>query len=239
DAIHFIRYAPLIAKLGAKVMVECPAPLVRLFGNISGIDRIIPAGEPLPPFDFHCALPSLPQAFKTTLDTIPAEVPYLTADPEAAKSCKHRVVRSGNLILAGLVWSGNAANRNDRNRSIPLSKFEPLAATNRFQFHSLQIAAPPANTGIAVIDHSAELKDFADTAALIANLDLVISVDTAVAHLAAAMGKKVWLLLPFPPDWRWLLDRADSPWYPTVRLFRQTTPGEWESVIGELARAEV
>jgi hypothetical protein len=150
------------------------------------------------------------------------------------KSWRARIDRTGKHLQIGLAWAGSADNRNDRNRSIPLAKFSPLADPDRLRFHSLQITPPPANAGVSVIDWSGELKDFADTAALIANLDLIISVDTAVAHLAAAMGKKVWLLVPFPPDWRWLLDRSDSLWYPTIQLFRQETPGDWDDVIRRL-----
>jgi tetratricopeptide (TPR) repeat protein len=231
DAIHFIRYLPMVAKMGGKILLECQPPLIRLFQNFPGIERIIPAGQASGHFDLHCALPSLPLMFRTALDSIPAPIPYLAADPHAVESWRTRIDQSGKQLQIGLVWAGSSENRNDRNRSIPLAKFSPLANPDRLRFHGLQVAPPPANPGISVIDWSNHIKDFADTAALIANLDLIISVDTSVAHLAAAMGKKVWLLLPFPPDWRWLLDRTDSPWYPTIRLFRQHTPGDWDSVI--------
>jgi Flp pilus assembly protein TadD len=234
DAIHFIRYAPMVAKLGGKVLLECQPALVRLFQNVPGIERIVAVEQTLGHFDLHCALPSLPLMFGTTLDSIPAAIPYLAAEPQAAEAWRTRIDRSGKHLHVGLAWAGSAENRNDRNRSIPLTKFSPLNSPDRIQFHSLQITPPPAKSGISVTDWSAHLKDFADTAALIANLDLVISVDTAVAHLVGAMGKKVWLLLPFPPDWRWLLDRTGSPWYPTIRLFRQETPGDWDSVIRRL-----
>ncbi|MGA2443672.1 MAG: glycosyltransferase family 9 protein, partial [Tepidisphaeraceae bacterium] len=162
------------------------------------------------------------------------------ADAEAADSWRKRMEPRGELLQAGLAWSGSADNRNDRNRSIPLERFSQLSGVEGVRFHSLQTAPPPAAGGIELSDWSAALKDFAETAGLIENLDLVISVDTAVAHLAGAMGKPVWLLIPFPPDWRWLLEREDSPWYPTIRLFRQETPGDWGSVIrrvaGELSR---
>jgi Flp pilus assembly protein TadD len=238
DAIHFIRYAPMVAKMGGKILLECQPALVRLFRNFPGVERIVPAGHALGQFDSHCALPSLPLMFRTTLDSIPAPIPYLAAEHQAAESWRMRIDRSGTQRQIGLAWAGSSENRNDRNRSIPLAKFSPLANPDRLRFHSLQIAPPPANVGFPVTDWSTHLKDFADSAALIANLDLIISVDTAVAHLAAAMGKKVWLLLPFPPDWRWLLDRTDSPWYPTVRLFRQDTPGDWDSVIRRLPIAD-
>ena len=238
DAIHFIRYVPMVAEMGGKIVLECQPVLVRLFGNVPDVERIVPTGQALGQFDLHCALPSLPLMFKTTLDSIPAEISYLEAEPEAVKSWRARIDRTGKHLQIGLAWAGSADNRNDRNRSIPLAKFSPLADPDRLRFHSLQITPPPANAGVSVIDWSGELKDFADTAALIANLDLIISVDTAVAHLAGAMGKKVWLLLPFPPDWRWLLDRSDSPWYPSIRLFRQETPGDWDDVVRRLSIAD-
>ena len=235
DAIHFIRYAPLVAGMGGKVVVECPPALVRLFDNFPGVGRIVTTGQPLPGFDYQCPLSSLPGVFRTTLATIPATIPYLAADAEIADSWRKRMGKSGELLHAGLAWSGSADNRNDRNRSIALERFSPLSGVEGVRFHSLQIAAPPAGGGIVLSDWSANLKDFAETAGLIENLDLVISVDTAVAHLAGAMGKTVWLLVPFPPDWRWLLDRADSPWYPTIRLFRQEPGGDWDGVIRRVA----
>jgi Flp pilus assembly protein TadD len=235
DAIFFIRYVPMVAAKGAKVILECQPALAPLFGRVPGIERLIVAGESLPPFDFQCALPSLPGAFRTDLSTIPATIPYLSADGEAVERWRRRIGPSENLRQIGIAWAGNAANRNDRNRSISLEKWKPILDAGGSRFHSLQIAPPLA--GLGVSDWSAHLTDFAETAALIANLDLVISVDTAAAHLAAAMGKTVWLMIPFPPDWRWMLDRTDSPWYSTVRLFRQKRAGDWEPVLGEVAKS--
>ncbi len=209
---------------------------MRLFANFPGVGGIVTAGQSLPAFDYQCPLPSLPGVFKTAMATIPATIPYLAADPQTADSWRRRIEPSGEFLHVGLAWAGSADNLNDRNRSIPLEKLSPLAAVSHVRFHSLQTAPPPpAVGGIALSDWSALLTDFAETAALIAKLDLVISVDTAVAHLAGAMGKPVWLLLPSPPDWRWLLDRADSPWYPTIRLFRQEIPGDWDGVIRRVA----
>lgn len=239
DAIHFIRYVPMVVEKGGKTILECQPGLVRLFQQIPGIQRVIPAGQAAEPFDVHCALPSLGGVFNTDLDSIPATIPYLAAAPSAVQSWAKRLARSGQRIEIGLAWAGSAENRNDRNRSISLAKFTPLVSSERFRLHSLAVAPPPGDSGVPIVDWSADLKDFAETAALISNLDLVISVDTAVAHLAAAMGKKVWLLLPFPPDWRWMLDRTDSPWYPTVRLFRQQTPGDWDAVIRRLPMREL
>jgi len=230
DAIQFIRYAPMVAGMGGRVVLECPAVLLPLFRGFPGVDRVLASGAPLPACDFQRALASLPGLFKTTLRSIPAPIPYLAADAEAAESWRKRIEPSGDVLQVGLAWAGRAENRNDRNRSIRLENFSPLAKVAGVQFHSLQTSRT-TNAALALSDWSDLLKDFGETAALIANLDLVISVDTAVAHLAGAMGKPVWLLLPFPPDWRWMLDRANSPWYPTMRLFRQKAPGDWQDVI--------
>jgi Flp pilus assembly protein TadD len=234
DAIHFIRFAPLVAGLGGRVIVECPPPLLRIFTGFEGVDRVVAIGAPLPNFDFQCALPSLPGLFKTTVRSIPASIPYLAADAEIAESWRRRLEPSSDILRIGLAWAGRSDNRNDRNRSIDLQKLSPLAAVKGVQFHSLQ-PSRAADPPMALSDWSDLLKDFAQTAGLIANLDLIVTVDTAVAHLAGAMGKIVWLLLPFPPDWRWMLDRSDSPWYPTMRLFRQEMPGDWDKVIRRVA----
>ncbi|MGD0461964.1 MAG: tetratricopeptide repeat protein [Tepidisphaeraceae bacterium] len=234
DAIHFMRYVPMVAGLGGRVVLECPAALLRLFRGCPGVDRAVASGGPLPPCDFQCALPSLPGLFKTTVQSIPAAIPYLAADAKAAESWRNRIEPSGDVLQVGLAWAGRPENRNDRNRSIRLENFSPLATVTGVRFHSLQ-TNQATNSPLALSDWSDLLKDFAETAALIANLGLIISVDTAVAHLAGAMGKPVWLLLPFPPDWRWMLDRTDTPWYPTMRLFRQKTPGDWDAVIRRVA----
>ncbi len=232
DAIHFIRYAPLLAKRGAKVVVEVTKPLLRLLGSVAGIDRLIAWGGDSGAFDFHCPLPSLPGIFATDLQSIPAEIPYLSADTGAVQTWRGRIAATNDELQVGLAWAGSRENRNDRNRSIALETFAALSAAPGVCFHSLQITPPPpADSPLKIRDWSAHITDLADTAALVANLDLIISVDTAVAHLAGAMGKRLWLLLPFPPDWRWMLDREDSPWYPTARLFRQKTAGDWNGVI--------
>ncbi len=234
DAIHFIRYMPMVAALGGRVVLECPAALLPLFRGSPGVERTVATGAALPGCDLQCALPSLPGMFKTTLGSIPAAKPYLAADAKTAESWRKRIAPSGDVLQVGLAWAGRAENRNDRNRSIRLEKFSPLANVTGVRFHSLQTNRP-ANAPFALSDWSDLLKDFAQTAGLIENLDLVISVDTAVAHLAGAMGKRVWLLLPFPPDWRWMLNRIDSPWYPTMRLFRQKDAGDWDAVIRRVA----
>ncbi len=203
---------------------------------------VIAQGDPLPAFDLHCPLLSLPRVFGTTLETIPRQVPYLNADVAMAETWRERVGAHANSLQVGLAWAGNKSHKNDRNRSMALSAFEPLARLPGIHFHCLQKGEaagqpgrPPA--GMELADWTGALDDFADTAAYIANLDLVISVDTAVAHLAGAMGKPVWVLLPFAPDWRWLLEREDSPWYPTMRLFRRTSLGDWDSVMRKVADA--
>ncbi len=239
DAIQFVRYVPLVAKTGAKVIVEVPGGLVTLCETVDGAARVIRRGDDLPVFDCHCPLLTLPMVFQTQLSSIPDRIPYLAADKVGEATWHERLVADGGGFRVGLVWSGNPEHKNDRNRSIPMEKLVPLLDTDRVLFYSLQKgkAAEVLNGGTygrRIIDYTEDLNDFADTAALLANLDLVISVDTAVAHLAGAMGRSVWLMLPHAPDWRWLLKRDDSPWYPTMRLFRQPAPGDWEKVIDEM-----
>jgi Flp pilus assembly protein TadD len=226
DSIQFVRYIPLVAAGGATILLQCPPELRRLFQSVPGIHEMFLPGQILRKFDFHCPLASLPLAFGTTIQSIPATVPYISA---AARTD----LPSGFKV--GIAWSGRPAHANDANRSIPIKQFEPLSIVQNVALHSVQKDSPPSDTAFELIDHSKELTDFADTASLIAALDLVISADTAVAHLAGAMGKPTWLLLPYSPDWRWLLNRDDSPWYPTMRLFRQPVPGDWQSVIQRVA----
>jgi tetratricopeptide (TPR) repeat protein len=242
DTLHFCRYAPLAAARGLRVHLEVPAPLVRLLRSLSGIERVIPAGEPLGAFDLHCPMLSLPLAFGTTLATIPAAPAYLSADPAQAAAWRNRLSAiAGSAKRIGLVWAGNprphqrAVAEIDRRRSMPPAHLAPLRNLPGCHFFSLQ----KDHGGLAdlpMTDFMAEMNDFADTAALIVNLDLVISVDTAVSHLAAALGKPVWLLDRFDACWRWLRDRRDSPWYPSLRIYRQPAPGDWDSVVAEIRR---
>jgi hypothetical protein len=206
-------------------------------------ERVIAQGESRPSFDLHCPLLSLPLLLGTMSEqTIPNRVPYVQADRDAAAEWGRRMANDGARLRVGLAWAGNAAYSGDRDRSIRLQSMAPLARVARqdVRFYSLQ-KGPPAEEaknppgGMKLIDLASGLTDFAD-AAIVANLDLVISVDTAVAHLAGAMGKPVWCLLSFAADWRWMLDRDDSPWYPTARLFRQPAPGDWASVIDRVAQ---
>jgi len=234
DTLQFVRYAPMVAQKGGRVILECQRDLKRLLSQLPGVDEIMTTSESLPPFDLHCPLMSLPSVFKTELASIPVAIPYLKSDPVLAAVWRSRLASASTARRVGLVWAGSPLKRRDRNRSIMLAQFAPLASITNVVFHSLQKGEagkqlPPK--GLILRDFGAELNDFADTAALLDCLDLIITVDTAVAHLAGAMGKQVWTLLPFAPDGRWLLNREDSPWYPTMRLFRQTRIGDWATPI--------
>ena len=245
DTIQFARYAKLLARAGAKVVLEVAPALKQLLSEMEGTARVVAQGEALPRFDLHCPLASLPLALKTELASIPAEIPYLAAPERRLERWRARMDALARPRIA-LAWSGNAAHANDRNRSIPLAHLELLWSRTGGSFVSVQRDVREADAGVLagatrLVHLGDELSDFADTAAALALADLVISVDSAVAHLAGAMGRPAWVLLPFSPDWRWLLGREDSPWYPTARLFRQPAIGDWQSVIGrlrqELARA--
>ncbi|HTX48875.1 MAG TPA: tetratricopeptide repeat protein, partial [Caulobacteraceae bacterium] len=239
DTLQFCRYAPLVAANGATVVLEVPRPLVRLMSRLPGVAEVVAHGDPSPPFELHCPMMSLPLVTGTTLETIPG-ASYLVAEPMLAAEWRERLGALAGLKV-GLVWAGGR--REDPNlaaldarRSITLEMLAPLRAVRGASFVSLQKGDPAAQAasqprGVALHDFTAELEDFADTAALIDGLDLVISVDTSVAHLAGGLGKPVWLLNRFDTDWRWLLNRDDSPWYPSLRQFRQPSPGEWNPVV--------
>jgi len=240
DTVQFCRYSRLVAALGATVVLEVQPALMALLAQLEGVDQLVAAGSPLPPFDYQCPLMSLPLALHTTLATIPAG-PYLSADPAQAEAWRDRLgTRTRPRI--GLAWSGNAVHVNDRKRSIPLAQMVRLLTAGDMQFVSLQKELRAGDQETLdqypeIFDPRDQLGDFADTTALISELDLVITVDTAIAHLAGALGRPFWLLLPTLPDWRWMLERDDSPWYPSARLFRQTTAFDWDSVIGKVAHA--
>jgi len=241
DTLQFIRYAPRVAQRGGRVFVECQPELKRLLQSVTEIEAVIGRGEPHPDIDICCPLLSLPMVFGTTLDTIPADIPYLAAEPDLVAFWSDRLA-SAKGFKVGLVWGGRPTNRTDRRRSCALSDFVPFAKVAGIRLFSLQkgpaakqVQSPPK--GIDLIDWTGKIDDFADTAALVANLDLVISVDTAVAHLAGALGKPVWLLCRFDSEWRWLLNRDDSPWYPSMRIFRQRAPGNWAEVMDRVAAA--
>ena len=238
DTIQFCRYAPMVAAHGPRVVLEVQRPLVDLMRTLDGAIEVVARGDALPDFDFHCPLLSLPLAFKTELATIPAQVPYLRA-PAGAMDWNARLGTKRPRI--GLVWSGNPGHKRDAARSIPFYALMPLfeldAAFVSLQKDVRDSDAPVLKQTGRVIDISSNLTSFADTAALIATLDLVFSVDTSVAHLAGALGKPLWLLLPQVPDWRWLMRRDDSPWYPTARLFRQDATRAWGPVVARLRAA--
>ncbi|MBM4146316.1 MAG: tetratricopeptide repeat protein [Nitrospira sp.] len=236
DTMQFIRYVSLLAQRCSRVIVECPKALTTLLRNVKEIDQIIECGSPRPAFDVHCPLLSLPLVFNTTIETIPAKVPYMFADPALVRKWREKIQNDIATLKIGLVW---ATDRLPKKKSCSLEIFSSLAQMNDITFYSLQkgkadIQAKYPPVGMKLINYAEEIKDFSDTAALIANLDLIISIDTAVAHLAGAMGKPVWTMLPFAPDWRWMLKREDSPWYPTMKLFRQPFPGDWGSVLSRI-----
>jgi tetratricopeptide (TPR) repeat protein len=240
DTIQFARYAGPLARAGADVVLEVAPALATLLSGIDGV-RVLAPGAALPAFDVRCPLASLPLALKTELAGIPAEVPYLAAPAERLAKWRPRMDALARPRIA-LAWSGSAAHANDRNRSIALARLQPLWSIDGASFVSVQRDLREEDAALAraprLIHVGDELADFADTAAVLALADLVISVDSAVAHLAGALGRPLWILLPFSPDWRWMLERDDSPWYPTARLFRQPSIGDWESVI-ERVRAEL
>lgn len=239
DAIQFMRYLPFIARHGARLLVQCHHALHPLVSSIAGVSAVYGIDDALPEYDAHCALLSLPHLFQTTLETIPVNVPYLAAVPEKIDVWQHRLAGFGNTIKVGLCWQGNARHGADSDRSADPTLFGKLADIPGITWISLQNRPPhedetQAAECLGLHDVSAHLRDFSDTAALVAQLDLVISVDTVVAHLAGALNRPVWNLLRYAPDWRWMLERTDSPWYPAMRLFRQRAPGDWNSVAAEL-----
>jgi tetratricopeptide (TPR) repeat protein len=241
DSIQFARYVPLVRARGGRVVLQCPPGLKKIFSTIEGANQVLADSEPLPPFDVHTRLLSLPGVFNTNIDSILANVPYLQADAESVKNWRRRIEAEPVGLKVGLSWAGNPTHPQDRHRSIPLASLSPLTQVPGVRFYSLQkidaarqAQSPPP--GMSLTDWTGDLHDFADTAALAMNLDLVITIDSAVAHLVGAIGRPVWVLVQYIPDWRWLLDRTDSPWYPTMRLFRQPARCDWTNPIGRLAR---
>ena len=235
DTLQFVRYAREVAALGATVLLEVQPPLKPLLADLTGVAQIFARGEPLPWFEWHCPLMSLPLAFGTSLETIPCGIPYLKA-PESRLRHWRGCLGPPRSLRVGIAWGGSPAHKNDHNRSIGLARLGALLSTPAVEFVSIQRElSGPESAALSgnrnVLHVGAELRDFADTAAVISLMDLVVSVDTSVAHLAGALGRPVWVLLPFTPDFRWLLEREDSPWYPTARLFRQPRHGDWESVL--------
>jgi tetratricopeptide (TPR) repeat protein len=243
DTIQFIRYLPLVAALEGEIVLEVQPELVRLFQNLPQVRHLVAQGNPLPSFDVHAPLLSLPHLLKTTARTIPASVPYLSLPPEPFQLPHPAAPR----LKVGIAWASGYQSNSEplrlyKMRSCPLSLFLKLRSVPNVELYSLQVGQDGAdlylqNQESQIHNLSRQLQDFADTAAAIAQLDLVISVDTAVAHLAGAMGKPTWVLLAFSPDWRWMLNRSDSPWYPTLRLFRQEQPGDWHGVMAKVVQA--
>ena len=247
DTLQFCRYAPLLAARGAHVVVETQPPLQRLLATLQGVERVVARGDALGPYDLQCPMMSLPLAFGTALETIPDTVPYLRADSGAVARWHTRLATLPGLKV-GLVWAGNPRSFNwiaaemDRRRSITLGQYAPLAAVPGISLISLQKDAAGAQArdappGMVIHDWTDELTDFADTAALVQALDLVIGVDTSVIHLAGAIGTPVWVLNRYDSCWRWMRDRNDTPWYPTMRLFTQPRPGDWDSVLAVIRTA--
>jgi tetratricopeptide (TPR) repeat protein len=243
DTIQFCRYVPLLAARGAQVIFEVQKPLQTLMASLGGAAQVVPKGGPLPACDLHCPLVSLPLAFGTRLETIPSATGYLSAPAQHVTTWQSRLEGKPHPRI-GLVWSGNPGHERDRERSIGLRTFVPLldAFGDDVTFFSLQKDVRAADDALLkeradILDYGNALEDFSDTAALISHLDLVISVDTSIAHLAGALGKPAWILLTYFPDWRWLLGRDDSPWYPTARLFRQDESRAWDGVMARVRHA--
>lgn len=240
DVIHFARYGRLIEQLGGRMALTCQAPLVRLMRSADGVAQVVGQGDPLPQVDFWAPLMSLPLHFGTDLTNTPTPIPYIRGEPELVEAWRATLPPpAAGSLRVGIVWAGNPKHKNDHNRSLPLPLLDGLLREPGVRFVSLQRDMRPGDE--AVLEHHPGLiragervSTFADTAAILENLDLVISVDTAIVHLAGAMGKPVWTLIPLVPDWRWMLGRTDSPWYPTLRLYRQPRRGDWDSVITQV-----
>jgi hypothetical protein len=241
DTLQFCRFAPLAAARGWRVVMVVQKALVRLLGSLPGVDQVLPSGAVMPPIDSQCPMLSLPLALGITLDTIPCAPSYLSADPSHVAAWKARLPPlCGERLRVGLVWAGNPGRSPvlsavDRRRSMPPELLASLLGIDGVAFFSLQKGSHALSGRPGLIDVMAEMTDFADTAALVANLDLVISVDTAVAHLASAVGTQVWMLDRFDPCWRWLTGRRDSPWYPGLRIYRQPEHGAWSAVVSAVA----
>jgi hypothetical protein len=243
DTIQFARYIPMVAERCQEVVLGCSSEMGPILRDIPGVTQYCHRWNDVPGHAAHCRLSSLPYLFQTKMDSIPAKVPYLKADPARIAAWRDRFATElppGRRI--GLAWTGRPTHPNDRRRSMPLARLRAIAETGKAVFVSLQKPMPASDLETmahfpGMTDLSGDLTDFGETAAVMENLDMVITVDTAMGHLAGALGKPVWIMLPKAADWRWLLDRSDSPWYPSVRLFRQRVPGAWDEVLGELTSA--
>ncbi|HYH20933.1 MAG TPA: tetratricopeptide repeat protein [Azospirillum sp.] len=241
DTIQFLRYVPLAAARGARIVLEVQPPLLPLLDGFPGVAQVIGRGEPLPDFDVECPLMSLPRVFGTRVDTVPADVPYLRPDPVRVAAWRQRL-GAGEGLKVGLVWAGNPRFQADDLRSPRLQGLRAVLDVPGVRFFGLQMGDGRADLQRVPVpdsftDLGGAIGDFADTAAIMTNLDVVVSSCTSVAHLAGALGVPVWVALPVAPDWRWLLGREDSPWYPTARLFRQERVGDWAGVARRIAAA--
>ena len=241
DTIQHVRYAPMLAERGARVILGCDRPLAALLSRSPGVHAIAPSQHQIPPFDVHVSLHSLPLMFGTTLATIPARVPYVFPDPAAVKRWEARAGKRGDVLRVGLRWSGNPKHPYNAVRSMDPALLAMLAKIPRVQFYSLQKDLTieqsrrlPAELNL--IDWALEFRDWNDSAAALMQLDLVITTDTSIPHLAGALGLKTWTLLAFHSDWRWMVGPENSPWYPTMRLLRQPRAGDWGSVLQPVAR---
>lgn len=239
DTFQFSRYLPLLTEQGGTVIVECPESQKTVLAGVPGVSSCVAAGEPLPDFDCQLPVMSLPAVFQTRLETIPLDFPYIFPSLAALSTWTDKFT-AADTVRVGLVWAGRK--KPDPDRTCPFENFAPLSGIPGVTFYSLQLdnemsGSGEARHGFGLVDHTAEIRDFSDTAALIANLDLVLSIDTGVAHLAGALGKETWVLLPYAADWRWMLDRDDSPWYRDMRLFRQERAGDWQGVMASVRAA--
>jgi len=237
DTMQFVRYVPIVAARGGKVILEVQSRLHRLLASTPGAEVVIRRGDPLPECDRQCSLMSVAMVMGTDMNSIPVGAPYLHADPTEAEEWRERL--AGDALRIGIAWAGNPNQPQERRRTVPLAELANLAKLEGTAFYSLQMGPPASElkwlgTRARIVDLQDQQKDFATTAAIVANLDLVISSDTSVVHLAGAMGKPVWVLLHSAADWRWFLDREDSPWYPTARLFRQPQAGDWPAVMARV-----
>jgi tetratricopeptide (TPR) repeat protein len=245
DAIQFIRYAPLVRQRGGSVVVVCHAGLTRLLSGFRGVAQLVASGAPLPPFDTQAPLLSLPGIFRTSLDSVPADVPYLTANPQLINYWGARLSAYPGIKI-GITWQGNPGHPDDYRRSAPLAVFSPLAKLPGVHLFSLQKGSASEQlaqvaTSWPITDLGPQLDEktgiFMDTAAVLKHLDMMVTVDTAIVHVAGALAAPVYMALAHVADWRWLLERDDTPWYPTVRLFRQREPGQWSDVFERIAAA--
>jgi tetratricopeptide (TPR) repeat protein len=242
DVLQFIRYAPLLQQRGGRVLVQCHGPLVSLLRRCRGVHQVVAADDALPDFEVEAPLLSLPGIVGTRLNSIPVSVPYLSADPARVEHWRQRLAAAGPGFRVGIAWQGSLVHRGDRHRSVPLTHFAPLADVAGVQVFSLQVGhgseqLPTAGFPVFDLGGRFDPASLEDAAAALMNLDLVVTVDTAIAHLAGALGVPVWVALAYTPDWRWLREREDSPWYPTARLFRQRQVGDWSDVFRRIAAA--